>query len=129
MNTTINRTRLIGAGSFAELQSPIRALLFGVLADIAAPIVQRYRSDLYHDARYVAEHVNGVCEFQYCARENGTHIGTGLAETLWHAAGGSCESGTGSHGALCRDTTARLFRVTLSEERGTWFATTEEIAR
>lgn len=67
---------LCGWETFEEGQRSIRALLFGLIADLAWPIVEHYRSDLYHDAHWITEHVNGPGTFYFACDEWGTEIGT-----------------------------------------------------
>jgi hypothetical protein len=70
----------------------VRAALFGVLVTLAAPHVKHYQSDLYHDARWLRENIDGPKEFFYAVADTGTEIGTD--ETLvrqirpiaWHVA-------------------------------------------
>ena len=57
-----------------ELDNSTKALFFGVLADLAWPIVENYRSDLYHDADFVRK-LTGPTEFYYAAAPQGTSIG------------------------------------------------------
>ena len=74
MSTTITPTRsfLCYENMFSNA---VRAHIFGELADLAAPTVKFYRSDLYHDAGWLNNHVNGPTTFFYGVRETGTHIG------------------------------------------------------
>lgn len=67
--------RLIGWGAFEELQEPIRALLFGHMVKLAIPVVQEYLSDLYHEAHWIDENVNGETTFEFLVRHSGTNIG------------------------------------------------------
>jgi hypothetical protein len=52
-----------------------RASLFGVLADLAWPHVEHYRSDLYHDAQWLEHYVQEPCEFYFGCDAWGTAIG------------------------------------------------------
>jgi hypothetical protein len=67
----------------------VRAALFGVLAELAAPVVEHYWSDLYRDAQYLMEFVTGdsvrsevashgcyTQSFDYAVRSHGTSLGT-----------------------------------------------------
>jgi hypothetical protein len=53
-----------------------RSMLFGELVKLVTPIVKRYHSDLYHDALWIKDNVEGPITFQYGVSKNGTHIGT-----------------------------------------------------
>lgn len=61
-------------GERLEIQK-LRIMTFGVLADIAFPVVEHYRSDMYHDVLWINEHVNGPIEFFYSVNGWGTNIG------------------------------------------------------
>ena len=50
------------------------AKLFGELLQRAAPVVQHYHSDLFHDAEWLRANVNGPTHFHWMARLNGTQI-------------------------------------------------------
>lgn len=54
----------------------VRAKLFGVLVQLAAPVVEHYHGDLYHDVHWLDEHVEGPMHFFYGIRDTGTGIGT-----------------------------------------------------
>lgn len=50
--------------------------VFGKLADLSAPVLIAYRSDLYHDALWLQEHMTGqVLSFFYSFNQTGTYIG------------------------------------------------------
>lgn len=70
-NTTINESA--------------RAGVFARLVGITRPILAHYTSDLYHDARWIAEHVTGDdFTFYYGVRETGTSIGTDESDVSSH---------------------------------------------
>lgn len=54
----------------------VRAKVFGVLVRLAAPIVDHYHGDLYHDAHWLDDHVEGPMHFYFGVRDTGTAIGT-----------------------------------------------------
>jgi hypothetical protein len=57
--------------------SAVRQLVFGHLLSIAAPIVQHYHSDLYHDAIWLSRHLSGPSmTFYWSVDDCGTQIGT-----------------------------------------------------
>ncbi len=54
----------------------VPALVFGHLADLCAPVLQAYRSDLYHDAMWLTEHVTGqAVSFFFAFTDSSTYIG------------------------------------------------------
>ena len=61
-----------------ELNESTKAMLFGVLAELAWPIIDNYKSDLYHDARWIDE-LTGPATFYFSPRESGTW----LSEEPW----------------------------------------------
>lgn len=112
MNTLVRlpqeSVRLYGwVEDWREAQSPVRALLFGQLVKRTWGVLEHYPSDLYHDAQWVRENVNGPTEFLFMARLNGTDIGD-LAQVQ--------ERITGSEPRT-------LYHVALTVERGQWTAT------
>jgi hypothetical protein len=80
---TIETVRLTN-GDFKEEGEArsIRALLFGAMLDRAEPIVQHYRSDLYHDALWINEFIHGEFTWYWMLRQHGTHVGTDLSEAV-----------------------------------------------
>lgn len=76
--------RLVGWGTFAELEGSIRAHLFGHLANLAIPFIRAYTSDFYHDVRWINEWVTGPTTFYYGVRESGTQIGTDRSLCVQH---------------------------------------------
>lgn len=93
-------------GSTDKFENPIRAALFGEMIRRAGHI-EMYQSDLYHDAHWLDRNLHGVGSFYWGPRSWGSFIGTdptfiasgGMPEGLW------------------------LYRIDITEERGTWFAT------
>ena len=67
--------RLVGWGSFLNLQDQIRARLFGHLVVLATPVVKEYHSDLFHDAQWLRDNVVGETEFHFVVRDSGTGVG------------------------------------------------------
>lgn len=53
----------------------ILAPLFGHMVKVSQPIIKGYHSDLFHDAEWIRQWVNGPTEFYWLVREHGTHIG------------------------------------------------------
>ena len=77
--------RLWGRGSWeGGASSAVPQLVFGELVKLATPVVKRYQSDLYHDARWLgaqlAQTFEGAqterFEFFYAVSAWGTSIGT-----------------------------------------------------
>lgn len=67
-------------GPTSAMQNYRWAPLFGHLADLAAPHLTNYRSDLYHDVRWLDRHAIECAltgePFWFVVRASGTHIGT-----------------------------------------------------
>jgi hypothetical protein len=59
-----------------EITDSVRAALFGVLVQLAAPVVEHYQGDLYHDVHWIDRHVTGPASFYYGVRDTGTGIGS-----------------------------------------------------
>lgn len=113
-DTEVETIPLTGWGTFEDLEGNIRALLFDQLLERALPVVKEYRSDLFHDAMWLREHLTSErLEFDFMVRHSGTNIGT--------SASIQAEIGPGA-GAI-------LYRVRLLEERGAWSATFTVIER
>jgi hypothetical protein len=99
--------RLTGWGSWEDLHLSIKALLFGHMVKLATPVLQEYRSDLYHDALWLHTSVTGPIEFEWLIRPSGTN--------LQDAARVGVKIGAGQ--------TAQFWRITLFEVKGDWQAT------
>lgn len=54
----------------------LRARVFSLLLELVGDHVKAYRSDLFHDAAYLMEHLHGEMTIYYAVRESGTAIGT-----------------------------------------------------
>ncbi len=78
--------------------------IFGHLVRLAAPVVKEYHGDLFHDALWVRDNINGPTEFLFCVRHSGTNLGPN-AQLMFDGL---------SHDAV-------LYRLSLSvDERGRW---------
>ena len=55
-----------------EMPDKVRPVLFGELVKLATPTLRHYHSDLYYDAKWLDEHVQGVTEFIYSFDDMGT---------------------------------------------------------
>lgn len=75
MPTTQEPTIQFLCEGWNELDDSIRARFFGELVKLAAPVLERYHSDLYHDARWVRENVTGPMVIFFGADDFGTDIG------------------------------------------------------
>jgi hypothetical protein len=91
-------------GWFDQINDSVRALLFGGMVN-RSQLIEHYRSDLYHDARWIATNVNGPVTFYWAPRTWGTHIGTDRSLV-----------GTADRGKL-------LYRVDLICDQGLWSVT------
>lgn len=64
-------------GGKTESLADVAHLIFGHLVKLAQPYVERYHSDLYHDAMWICRNVPGTaCSFWFGADSDGTAIGT-----------------------------------------------------
>ena len=61
--------------SDASSLESMRAMVFGHLVDLTDNVVKRYRSDLYHDARWLRDYFAEAITFYFAVREAGTSIG------------------------------------------------------
>ena len=91
----------------------IRARLFGELLKRSAWIVEEFQSDLFHDAQWLRDNVNGPCEFLFMARRHGTNIAES-AEV---------------HERISSREPRTLWHVALTEERGEWSVTFTVLVR
>lgn len=66
-----------------EINTSVKAILFGELVSLAAPIQEHYQSDLYHDALWVNEFVTGPCTFWFSVGPWGTSIDNSEALVAW----------------------------------------------
>lgn len=89
-----------------DVSHSVRALLFGELMKLAAPRVQHYHCDLYHDAHWIGENVSEPTTFYFGADNCGTAIGT-IQEYI---------------------NRKNVWRVTLVGENGKYFAAIRQIA-
>jgi hypothetical protein len=82
METITTKSERHFLGNYFEKDSSasqsVKALMFGQLADLAWPIVNNYRSDLFHDAMWIEEFAGKPCTFYFAADDCGTSIGTDL---------------------------------------------------
>ncbi|HSU36299.1 MAG TPA: hypothetical protein VLJ88_11635 [Propionibacteriaceae bacterium] len=89
----------------------IRALLFAAMLERAEPVVKHYRSDLFHDALWIHNHVNGEMTWHWLVRECGTNLNE-TADTM-------IRLGVGPH--------AVYYKVTLTKCRFAWTVTFESL--
>lgn len=71
----IDSRNICYGGTWNDVQSTIRATVFAVMLELAQDRVKHYRSDLYHDAMWLAEQVTCPISFDWVVRESGTFIG------------------------------------------------------
>jgi len=74
--TTRARQYVDLGGTYSADDSALAVRLFGVVADLAFPIVEHYRSDLYHDARWLRDYAATTTTFYFGCDAWGTSIGT-----------------------------------------------------
>jgi hypothetical protein len=93
----------------------VKARLFGELVERAEGHLKHYKSDLYHDAHWIREHVNGPMAFWYIVREYGTFIGTDenlLTELFKNQS---------------RNDPSRMWKVKVTDDGGAWYARFVEV--
>jgi len=108
LNVTSEPIRLVGSGTFEQLEGSIRCLLFGEILKLGLKYVERYHSDFYHDARWIEERVHGARTMIFAVDSNGTFL-------------------LNDNDTVPHDLRKNMFRVELFETRGTWFVTFEQI--
>lgn len=98
-----------------EISTAVRALLFGTMVRRAIGVTEHYLSDLYHDARFLDDHVHGACEFLFMVREWGTDIGSNVKAQM-------------AINPVPTSEKRIAYRVTLSVDGGQWSVTYDELA-
>lgn len=68
-------------GTFEELKNSILPRIFGHMVVLASPVVKEYHGDLFHDAEWLRENVNGPMVVDYLVRTSGTNLGVS-AQTM-----------------------------------------------
>lgn len=79
-NKIDTRNLVYSNGNWDSVKSSVRCKTFGVMVELAEGKIESYRSDLYHDALWINEIVNGPMSFDWIVRDGGTFIG----ETVQH---------------------------------------------
>jgi hypothetical protein len=62
-------------GWYDEFQPSMLSMLFGAMVRRSRLVVERYHSDLFHDARWLTENVKGETSFYWAPRTFGANIG------------------------------------------------------
>lgn len=76
----IDSETMVNGTGWADAQSTVRAVVFGKMIELGRDRIKHYRSDLYHDAMWIASHLTGAMSFDWMARDSGTWIGDIVAE-------------------------------------------------
>lgn len=71
----IHSVHLTSGSDWLEAASSVRAKVFGAMLKLAQGTIRDYHSDMYHDAMWLREWLNGPMAFDWIARESGTFIG------------------------------------------------------
>lgn len=108
--TTTTDVRVRLTGWVEEITDSVRALLFGEMLRRAV-VVEHYRSDLFHDAQFLAR-LDGPATFYWAVRESGTIISLD---------GESVAVQARTLGAIA------IWRIELRCDRGEWFAIFTEL--
>lgn len=66
---------MVYGGDWNSAQTSVRSSIFSKMIELARDRVKFYVGDLYHDALWLSEEVNGATTFEWVPRESGTHIG------------------------------------------------------
>lgn len=93
----------VAIGDWDDVRTTARANTWALLAELAWPHLERFRSDLYHDAVVIEQALHGATEFFYAVNPDGT-------EVTWDRQ--LAEMRAGDDGAL--------FIVTLRQVSTTW---------
>lgn len=75
--------------SFEEMESSIKAKVFGILVELSEGRIKDYRSDLWHDALWLNEAITGPMSFDWIVRDSGTFIGESAEQvdmSMWAGA-------------------------------------------
>lgn len=103
----VKTVRLVGfSDNFPDVAESARAVLFGAMIKRAAPVMKEYHSDLYHDANWLRENLNGPMTFDWLVRYSGTNLQEGARISVKIGAGEG----------------ATFYRVRVFHEKGVWFA-------
>ena len=81
-----------------------KATLFGELVKYSMPLLERFHSDIYHDANWVGSFVTGETVFYYSADDSGTMIGE-------------------DKDLIFRHRKSLNLQITITNENQVWFAT------
>lgn len=112
MTTVIERKFLTGWEKTGNIkQLGVRQRVFGELVQLATAHLERYHSDLYHDAQWLDRNLNGPMEFYYGADDSGTAIYEATEDGLRFV-------------QLCRK---NRWKITLTHEDHAWYLSVEEL--
>lgn len=102
--------QLSGWGAFeGSIAGSCRAMILGQLIKLAAPHVEHYHSDFYHDAMWIQANVRGECLFYFSFDDYGTDLSEDALIGLYRQHGYTCE-------------------VTNTNGRGMWFLEMRAVA-
>lgn len=71
----IDERTLVYASRWEEAESLVKSTTFGVLVELSEGVIKNYRSDLFHDAKWIEENVTGPRQFDWVVRTSGTFLG------------------------------------------------------
>lgn len=71
----VDSSTLCWGANWEGSESSVRALVFGKMVELGKNRIERYQSDLFHDALWLKEMLNGPMQFDWIARHSGTFIG------------------------------------------------------
>lgn len=71
----IDTKNVVYTSTWDDAKSTVKAVTFGAMVELSKDRVKHYVSDLWHDALWVNEVIQGPMSFDWVARESGTFIG------------------------------------------------------
>jgi hypothetical protein len=95
----------LGSGNGISIDF-IRAKVFGELVKLAAPRMEAYQSDLYHDAVFLRDYFDEPMTFFYSFDTHGTTLGT-ESDRIYHL--------------------YHLYKITVTNDNDRWILTIEEM--
>lgn len=77
----VDQKNLVYCDKWEDAASSVKAFVFEKMLTLGRDTIKHYNSDLYHDAVWLEKNLDGELNFEWIARESGTHIGD-AAESL-----------------------------------------------
>lgn len=77
----VDQKNLVYCDKWEDAASSVKAFVFEKMLELGRDTIKHYNSDLYYDAVWLEKNLDGELNFEWIARESGTHIGD-AAETI-----------------------------------------------